>query len=87
MRKETTYQKVIKNELEHDSHASDLYVKDCPVARIIVAEHKFLSSVTRFRSQIDNEIWFDIPFAYDPWWEKRTSSRQLTVNFTRRVEK
>lgn len=53
------------------SHESDLYVKDTPEGREIVATHEFFKSITRFRDQIDNEIWFCIPFAYDPWWEAR----------------
>ena len=69
----TTYEKALKAGLEIDNHESDLYLKDCEQARIIVAEHEFASNVTRFRSQIDGGIWFDVPFAYDPWWQKRAT--------------
>ena len=71
----TTYEKVIAAGLEHDSHSSDLYVKETPEACVIVAEHEFASNVTRFRSQVDRCVWFDIPFAYDPWWAARQSHK------------
>jgi len=50
---------------ELDSHESDLYVKNSKEARYIIAGYEFRQNVTRFRSQIDNEIWLDIPFACD----------------------
>ena len=67
----TTYEKAIEAELEIDNHASDLYIKDTTAARVIVGGHEFASTVTRFRSQIDGCIWFDVPFAFDPWWNER----------------
>ena len=67
----TTYEAAIDAGLETDNHESDLYIKDSEAARVIIAGHEFSSNVTRFRSQIDGCIWFDVPFAYDPWWEAR----------------
>lgn len=53
-----------------DSHESDLYVKASPEACRIVRAAK--SNVwSHFRSQIDEELWIEVPFAFAPWWEKR----------------
>ena len=64
----TVYEKVIAAGLDYDSHASDLYVPVCPESERIVAEYEFSCNVTLFRSPIDGKVWFDIPFANDPWW-------------------
>jgi hypothetical protein len=58
-------------DLPTDSHESDLYVKDSPEAREILAEHgKKVDgwNVQGFKSAIDGAHWLDIPFAFDPWW-------------------
>ncbi|MEE9366700.1 MAG: hypothetical protein V3W44_08445 [Dehalococcoidales bacterium] len=56
---------------EISSHCSDLYVPVTEETTKIVAEYKFKGNVTRFRSQVDGKPWFDIPFAYTPYWENR----------------
>lgn len=56
------------------NHESDLYVKDTPEAVVIlVANGKTPGAFgcERFRSRIDEAYWFDVPFMYDPYWEKR----------------
>ena len=42
----------------------------------------FIHNVTRFKSQIDHTIWFDIPFAYDPFWIGIESKKEIdkTIN-------
>lgn len=59
---------------EMDSHESDLYVKVTPESTAIVDSYQFKSNVTTFTSQIDGERWYDIPFAYVPFWENKTAS-------------
>lgn len=56
-----------------DNHESDLYAKVTPESKRIVDEAKEegLSSVTVFKSDTDGALWYDIPFAYEPWWEAR----------------
>jgi hypothetical protein len=63
---------------EMDSHESDLYVKDTAVAREVLSKHDIRfneaeggRSWGRFVSQIDGAFWIDIPFAYEPWWDRR----------------
>lgn len=54
-----------------DSHASDLYVKVTPASTAIVSDYQFKEHVTKFKDAIDGERWYDIPFAYLPWWAER----------------
>ena len=51
---------------QHISHwYSDLYVKATPYSKEIVNQYEYKRFITTFRDQIDNELWFEIPFAYN----------------------
>lgn len=55
-------------------HESDLYLRATPEASAMVAEHRRefgRTSVSTFIDQIDHALWFDVAFAYDPWWLER----------------
>jgi len=69
----TIYQsaKKLLPESEIDHHESDLYLKVSDVSNILVSEYAFKQNVKKFTSNIDGKLWFDIPFAYDPFWDKR----------------
>ena len=54
---------------EMDSHESDLYIRATDTARRILSEHNQPASL--FYSERDKSLWFDVPFAYDPFWENR----------------
>lgn len=64
------YQSLIDAGIPIASHESDLYF---PVqAQTVAILDQFESEqrcVTRFRDQVTGEIWFDVPFAYLPYWE------------------
>ena len=62
-----------------DNHESDLYAKVTPESREIVRKYYKLPTVSvhTFRSQIDHELWYDIAFAYTPWWEERQKVGQM----------
>ncbi len=54
-----------------DSHESDLYAKLTPESeRIVRASGR---SFTVFTSQIDGQRWYDLPFAFDPWWDAKAA--------------
>jgi hypothetical protein len=57
-----------------DNHESDLYVEATPTALEIVKASG--RSFTRFTSQVDGKQWLDVPFAYRPWWDKRTGKQE-----------
>lgn len=71
---ESVYQKLIKvmktNEVSH--HESDLYVKVTDVSSNIINEYKFKRNVSTFISQLTGSPWYEIPFAYDPFYERLT---------------
>ncbi len=66
-----------------DNHESDLYVKADDVSRPIIEAARTkgdpaAKNATTFRNQRPEEkgqIWYDIPFAYSPWWEARIGKR------------
>ncbi len=71
------YECAVLDGLEMDHHESDLYLKDCPEARALLEEHDKRGKAVRivdgwnvsvFYSQIDQQPWLDIPFAYGPAW-------------------
>lgn len=49
-----------------DNHESDLYAKVCDASTRIVQRVDHPCSV--FVSQIDGTHWYDLPFAFDPFW-------------------
>ena len=57
--------------IELSSHESDLYAMVTPENKRIIENYKFKCNVRTFINQIDNKLWYDIPFAYDPYWENR----------------
>lgn len=44
---------------------SDLYVKVTPYSKAIVNRYEYKHLVKTFVDQIDNELWFEIPFVYN----------------------
>lgn len=69
------YTQMVEAGVEISNHESDLYVPNNETTRAIIAEYEHKNSVTRFNCYDDpNDPWFDIPFAFDPWWEQRGMS-------------
>jgi hypothetical protein len=64
------YQELIAAGIPTDSHESDLYVLNTPVARGLIAKHG-KRGVVGFNSKVDGKRWLDVPFAYDPFWERK----------------
>ena len=68
------YQKAVEsmqgNEIDH--HQSDLYLKVTPISQELVNNYEFKGNVKRFYSRVDNSSWFDIPFAYSPYWMRKS---------------
>ena len=59
---------------------SDLYLKRNEISVKLVANYEYKNSVEMFINQVDGQIWFDIPFAYDVFWEKGNVKSQLNSN-------
>jgi len=65
------YDRAIEQGLEMGSHESDLYLKVTPESYKLIKNYKYRPNVTTFISQIDKALWYDIPFAYQPFWDKK----------------
>ena len=66
----TIYQEMLRVGADMDSHASDLYVRVNDETKTVIAGYKHKSNVETFRSSIDGGLFYDIPFAYDPFYGK-----------------
>lgn len=47
-------------------HYSDLYCKVTPASRAIMEQYEYKHLVTTFIDNIDHELWYEIPFCYNP---------------------
>ena len=58
------YEDLKKAEIPIDHYESDLYAKVSLESQKIIDNYEWKANVTIFRSNIDHERWFDIPFAW-----------------------
>ena len=61
-------------ETDIDHHESDLYLRDTPEVRAIIGPWR--KQAYPFTSRLGDGIWFDFPFSYEPFWEKKVSQRK-----------
>lgn len=85
---ESLYQELRKvlspEEMSH--HGSDLYCKITPKSEKLVKQYIFVENVTTFSDSVTHEPWYNIPFAYEPYWTKRGMIRK-TSDFKKKEEK
>ena len=55
-------------------HESDLYLKKNEISEQLVKEKPYRAYVMIFVNQVDGKPWYDVPFAYDPFWDKKNES-------------
>lgn len=65
------YTECVKRGIEVDNHESDLYVPVNEVTEELVSGYEFKSNVSKFFNQVTKTVYFEIPFAFLPFWEKR----------------
>jgi hypothetical protein len=65
------YEIVKEKNIPFDHHESDLYVKKTRESTLIIRNYEFKDNVTIFTSDIDGTLWYDIPFAYTPFYKKK----------------
>jgi len=78
------YKDLVRAGIPTDNHESDLYVLDTPEARETIKKYAY--KFTTFTSDIDGKRWIDVPFAYEPFWEKVESRRQGAPSGERTVK-
>ena len=66
------HQELKEANVELDHYESDLYALKCPESEAIIERYVFKSDVSIFKSEIDGRLWYEIPFAFLPYWEGRT---------------
>ena len=70
----TLYEAVIARNIKHSNHESDLYLPVNPETTKLV-KHYYgdppSACVDRFRNQVEGGVWYDVAFAYLPWWENK----------------
>lgn len=64
---------VLSTHTPFSNHESDLYIPANDKTRAMLKEFPHLTKTT-FQNQVEGGTWFDIPFAFIPWWEKRQKS-------------
>ncbi len=68
--------KSILPEKDIQNHESDLYLAVSKESAQLVADYKFKQNVTVFNGS-DNRNWFDIPFAFEPFWSEKIIYPQI----------
>jgi len=62
------YQELKAAGIEISNHESDLYAKKDANSQAIVKKYQYKKNVRVFINQIDGTLWYDIPFAFAPFW-------------------
>ena len=62
------YEKMIEAGIIPEHHCSDMYVRVTAKTKEIVNEYEHKDNVRIFSDSVDGKAWYDIPFAYDPFW-------------------
>lgn len=58
--------------IEVSNHESDLYFPRTKESMDILSKFPLeMQNSKGFLNRITNEIWIDVPFAYDPYWENK----------------
>ena len=79
------YNKVVARGIPHSSHESDLYIPVTAETQELIKHfntshcHKKPATDMRhgerqyntFINQVEGGLWFDVAFAFLPWWEQR----------------
>lgn len=68
----TLYEELIAAGCQVEGHNSDLRVKATPESKRIVDAHCGIGRLFKasiFPCQITGEAWYEIAFAFDPFWE------------------
>ena len=71
------YKDLVRARIPTDHHESDLYVLDTPEARATINRYGY--KFRTFTSNLDHKRWIDVPFAYEPFWEKKEQAKRVAV--------
>jgi len=71
MNDKSIYQKMVELGVPISHHFSDLYVPMTVETMRIIDEYEFKTNVRTFTNQVVGGTWYDIPFAYEPYWTEK----------------
>lgn len=75
------YRDLLEAGIEVDNHASDLYFPITPQSTVLLQRYPVLrQNATTFTNQITQTRWYDVPFAYDPFWENVERITNASIN-------
>ncbi len=58
--------------IPHSNHETDLYIPANAQTRELLRQFPLQDSIKEtFTNQVEGGLWFDIPFAYLPAWERK----------------
>lgn len=72
----TLYEELKAAGVEIDHHESDLYFECTAESTQILDRHRSRTArASAFTSKTTQRLWYEVPFAYDPYWEKRCQNK------------
>ena len=69
MTTKTLYQACVDSGIPTDNHESDLYIPVTEQTTALLKQYGYRA--TTFRSQVDGQTWYDVPFMFQPYWDRR----------------
>jgi hypothetical protein len=73
----TLYQDLVALGVYISNHESDLYFESTSASREALKRYPLHAANARlFTNQVTKKPCYDVPFAYDPWWESRTGKEK-----------
>ena len=70
------FHQIVLHGVPFENHFSDLYIPVNETTKALIAAYKFRQNVTTFKRvgcPLTTEgmgLWYDVPFAYAPYWAK-----------------
>jgi hypothetical protein len=68
------YSECVARGIPMQSHCSDLYIPVTPETTALFDQ--FGKVPTTFVNQVVGGLWYDVPFAFEPWWVVRASGQR-----------
>lgn len=80
----TLYGDLLAAGVQMDSHKSDLYFQDTPESLAILRKYPDSAHLAEpFTNRLDGSRWWEVPFAFLPWWERREQTDEMRAgNFS-----
>lgn len=75
MKEKTLFEEIRERRIPYSHYESDLYIPITPETRALMDDPMFETHRVNRKAfnnrRLGGALWWDVPFAYDPWWEAR----------------